>query len=47
MTTNNVYYNIKEKKKKKDNSDLDEFMNDLVNNLNDEYREIKSNEETN
>ena len=47
MTTNNVYYNIKEKKKKKENSDLDEFMNDLVNNLNDEYREIKSNEETN
>ena len=43
MTCNNVYYKIKEKNNEK-TKNMEEFTSDLVNSLNNEYRELKSNE---
>ncbi len=43
MTCNNVYYKIKEKNNEI-TKNMEEFTSDLVNSLNNEYREIKSNE---
>jgi len=43
---NNVYYNIKEKKNKNtDNKNIEGFIDDLVNNLNTEYKKETVNDE--